>query len=57
MQPTGRADEFAARIPAEVIGPEWDATYFIEAIDKADNGAMWPDFRNEPPYVFVSLQR
>jgi hypothetical protein len=57
MEPTGRADELAATIPAEFIEPQWDVMYFIEAVDKAGNGAIWPDFRREPPYVFVNLQR
>jgi hypothetical protein len=57
MQPTGNSDEFAATIAGEFLVPQWDAMYFIEAIDKAGNGTMWPDFRREPPYVFVKLQR
>lgn len=57
MQPTGRPDEYAATIPAEFITPEWDLMYFIEAINRADTGTMWPDFRREAPYVFVHLQR
>ena len=57
MQPTGRPDEFAATIPGEFLVPEWDAMYFIEAIDGAGHGTMWPDFRHEPPYVFVRLLR
>ena len=57
MQPTGRPDEYAATIPGEFIDPTWDAMYFIEAIDGAGNGAIWPDFRRETPYVFVRLQR
>jgi hypothetical protein len=57
LLPTGRPDEFAATIPGEFLEPQWDAMYFIEAIDGAGNGTMWPDFRREPPYVFVKLQR
>ena len=57
MQPTGKANEFAATIPVEFLKPEWDVMYFIEAIDGAGNGAIWPDFRREAPYVFVKLQR
>ena len=57
MQPTGRPDEFAATIPGEFFVTKWDAMYFIEAIDGAGNGTMWPDFRHEPPYVFVRMLR
>jgi len=57
MQPTGRPDEYAAAIPGEFLVAEWNAMYFIEAIDGAGNGAIWPDFRREPPYVFVKMQR
>jgi hypothetical protein len=57
MQPTGKSNEYAATIPGEFLKPEWDAMYFIEAIDGAGNGAIWPDFRREAPYVFVKLQR
>ena len=57
MHPTARPDEYAATIPGEFLVPRWDAMYFIEAIDGAGNGTIWPDFRREPPYVFVKLQR
>jgi hypothetical protein len=57
LQPTGKPDEFAATIPSEFVGATSDIMYFIEAIDGAGNGTMWPDFRHEPPYVFVHLQR
>ncbi|HUG12029.1 MAG TPA: hypothetical protein VMM36_13495 [Opitutaceae bacterium] len=57
MAPTGRSDEFAATIPGNFVIPKWDVMYFIEAIDDAGNGAMWPDYNREPPYVFVNLQR
>jgi hypothetical protein len=57
MQPTGGQNEFAATIPGEFFERQWDAMYFIEAIDGAGNGAIWPDFRREPPYVFVKVER
>ncbi|ACB76493.1 hypothetical protein [Opitutus terrae] len=57
LQPTGAPNEFAATIPGEFVGSTWDVMYFIEAIDGAGNGAIWPDFRREPPCVFVHLQR
>ena len=57
LQPTGQTNEFAAEIPGDFVEAKWDVMYFIEAIDGAGNGTMWPDFRREPPYVFVHLQR
>ncbi|HVZ66567.1 MAG TPA: hypothetical protein VG936_18525 [Lacunisphaera sp.] len=57
MQPTGQPGEFAATIPGDFITTEWDLMYFIEAIDGAGNGTMWPDFRRESPYVIVKVQR
>jgi len=57
MQPSGVPGEFAATIPGDFVGPRWDVMYFIEAVDGAGNGTMWPDFRTEAPYVFVRLQR
>lgn len=57
MQPTDKPNEFTATIPGDFVGVTWDVMYFIEAIDAAGNGTMWPDFRREPPYVFVHLQR
>ena len=58
MHPTAAGDEYAATIPGEFLAdPKWDAMYFIEAIVGAGNGGIWPDFRREPPYVFVKLQR
>ena len=57
MEPTGRPDEFAATIPGDFVIPKWDVMYFIEAIDGSGNGAIWPDYNREQPYVFVNLQR
>jgi hypothetical protein len=57
MTPTGRPDEYAATIPGEFVESRWNLMYFIEAIDRAGNGVMWPDFNHEPPYVIVKLAR
>jgi hypothetical protein len=57
MQPTGRPDEYAATVPLGFIDPQWDVMYFIEAVDRENNGTHWPDFEREAPYVFVHLQR
>ena len=57
MRPSGRRDEFEATVPGAAISPEWDFMYFIEAIDQAGNGAMWPDLTRETPYVVVKVRR
>jgi hypothetical protein len=57
MQPTGQPDEYAATIPGEFIGANWDLMYFIEAINRVGSGTRWPDFTREAPYVFVRVQR
>ena len=49
--------DHAATVPLEFIDPQWDLMYFVEAIDRADNGTHWPDFEREAPYVFVHLRR
>lgn len=56
-RPTGRADEYEAGVPAEHISPRWDFMYFIEAMDNASNGRIFPDLYRETPYVIVPLQR
>ena len=57
MQPTGRADEYAAVVPASDVGPRFDLMYFIEAVDGAGNGRIHPDLYREQPYVVVRLDR
>ena len=57
MQPDGAPGLYAATVPGEFLVPEWDFMYFIEAIDKAGNGVMWPDLEKEMPYVIVRLDR
>jgi hypothetical protein len=57
MQPTGRLDEYAATIAGAFLTPERDTMYYLEAIDGAGNGTIWPDFRREAPYRFVRLER
>lgn len=57
LQPTGKANEYAAAIPAEFLTNQWDVMYFIEAINRAGAGTQWPDFARETPAVYVRLQR
>jgi hypothetical protein len=57
MQPTGEPDGYAAVVPAEALAPQWDFMYFIEAVDRAGNGTMFPDLAKTMPYVIVKLER
>lgn len=57
MTPTGEPGVFAATVPGDFLVPEWDFMYLFEVIDRAGNGAMWPDLAKEMPYVFVKLER
>jgi hypothetical protein len=57
MAPTGEPSTFAATVPGAAISPDWDFMYFIEAVDKAGHGVMWPDLAKELPYVIVKVQR
>src|SRR5262249_7102619 len=55
MQPLGEPGKYGAMVPGDFMVPQWDFMYFIEAIDKAGNGVMWPDLATEMPYVIVKL--
>jgi hypothetical protein len=57
MLPTGEKDTYAATVPAEQVTSQWDFMYFIEAMDAAGNGRIYPDLEKETPYVVVRLQR
>jgi hypothetical protein len=57
MTPAGAPGVYAATIPASALNPKWDFMYFIEAIDKAGAGTIWPDLLKESPYVIVKLER
>ncbi len=57
MQPAGEPNSYAATVPAEALSRQWDFMYFIEAIDAAGNGTMWPDLAKDMPYVIVKVQR
>ena len=50
-------DNYRATIPAEQIDPKWDLMYFIEAIDEAGKGVMFPNQEKETPYIIVHLDR
>jgi hypothetical protein len=55
MQPTDEPGMYAATVPGDFFVPQWDFMYFIEAVDQAGNGVMWPDLAKEMPYVIVKL--
>jgi len=57
MRRVGKGDRFEVVIPAAEIDPQWDFMYFIEAMDAAGNGCMWPDLEKRTPYVIVHLDR
>ena len=48
---------YKAEIPGSFIVPQWDLMYFIETMDKAGNGKIYPDFRKETPYVVIKPVR
>lgn len=57
MRPGREAGVYTALIPAAFIDPKWDLMYFVEVVDRAGNGRMYPDFERETPYVVVAVRR
>jgi hypothetical protein len=57
MQATGPGGAYSATVPAAAVSPEWDFMYFLEVVDKAGNGSIWPDLLKETPYVVVKVRR
>ncbi len=57
MRRVGQSDKFEAEVPAAQIDPKWDFMYFIEAMDAAGNGCIWPDLLKQTPYIIVRLDR
>jgi hypothetical protein len=49
-------DEYAAKIPAEAIKPDWDLVYYIEAVDEASAGCFFPEWKQGMPYVIVRTE-
>ena len=49
--------EYAARIPASFIDPQWDLMYFVEIADARGHGRIYPDLDTETPYRVVSVKR
>lgn len=48
---------WSGTIPGDFVVPEWDLMYFIETMDNAGNGRMYPDLDVEMPYVVVPVDR
>lgn len=57
LQLTGAPDEYQAVVPAAHIVPQWDFMYFLEIMDGAGHGTIYPDLNRETPYIVVRLQR
>ena len=57
MDSSGENDVYEATIPLQDINPRFDLMYFIEVIDNAGNGMIYPDFDVQAPYVVVKLVR
>lgn len=57
LPPTATAGEYAGTIPAAALSLQYDFMYYLEVIDAAGNGAIWPDLAKEMPYVFVKIAR
>ena len=57
MLPTGKPNVYETTVPAEATATEWDLMYLFEVMDKTGNGKIYPDFKNETPYVIVHIQR
>jgi hypothetical protein len=56
MQP-GPRGMYSATVPAAALSPDWDFMYFFEIVDKAGNGAIWPNLLEEAPYMVVKIRR
>ena len=50
-------DRYVGTIPGEFVHPRWDVMYFVEVLDAAGNGRMYPDLEVETPYTIVHLRR
>jgi hypothetical protein len=57
MRPTSKPDEYGVTVPASELSPRYDFMYYIEALDAAGRGVIFPDLETQTPYVVVSLKR
>jgi hypothetical protein len=52
-----RGDEYIGTIPGEIIVPEFEFIYYLEAVDEAGNGRFFPDWKTATPYIIVPVKR
>jgi len=57
LKPTDQKGNYEAVIPADKLNPRFDFMYFIQAMDIARHGVMFPDFNQQTPYFVVRLER
>jgi hypothetical protein len=57
MEPDATPGEYRAVIPAAGIDPTYDLMYYIELMDKAGHGKIFPDLNKETPYKMIKLIR
>jgi hypothetical protein len=57
LVPAGAKDQYQGEIPGKHIPARWDLMYFIEVMDNAGNGRIYPELEKETPYVVVKLDR
>jgi len=57
LTPGGEAGQYQATVPGEHVVPAFDFMYFVEGMDTADNGGIYPDLNKERPYIIVRLER
>jgi len=57
LSPVDDQGNFAGTIPAAALNPRFDFMYFLQTMDNAHHGVMYPDFNRQTPYYFVRLER
>jgi len=48
---------YTGNIPAAFVDPHWDLMFFVEIVDRAGNGRIYPDLEVETPYLVTSVKR
>jgi hypothetical protein len=49
--------QYVGTVPGGFITPTFDLMYFVEVVDAAGAGRMFPDLEQETPYVIVPVSR
>ncbi len=52
-----QGSDYVGTIPGEIIVPEFEFIYFLEAVDEAGNGRFFPDWKTATPYYIVPVKR